>query len=399
MIIEIIIAVLLGVIAGTISGLIPGIHTNLISALIIASLPLLLTYASPLLLAILIISMALTHTFTSAIPSIFLGAPDGSMALATLPGHQLLMKGKGYHAVYLTVIGSIIAVILAVLTAPLTIPIIKSFYNLAKQFIPIILVLAAVVLILKEKHSKFWAIICFTLAGILGIATFSLPVNQPFLPLLTGLFGASLLLLSLKNKNKIPRQKITRPRIKTRDMIKIIPRGGLASLLCAFLPGVGSSTAAILAMPSRKEITKEQFLILIGSIDTFVMIFDLITFYAISKTRNGSIIAVSQILPSISSSTLLTLIISILAAAVLASLITTHISKYISKILPRLNYSFISIAVLLFLAAITLIITGPLGLLVLMTATALGIIAQTKGIRKSHLMGCLIIPTILNSLL
>lgn len=396
---EIIIAILMGVMAGTITGLIPGIHTNLVSALIISSLPLLLLHFTPLILAILILSMALTHTFTSAIPSIFLGAPEESMALATLPGHELLLKGKGYQAVYLTVVGSVIAVILAVTTAPLTIPLIASFYSLVKPVIPYLLILAALILISKEKHSMFWASIVFLLAGILGIAVFSIPLNQPLLPMLTGLFGTSLLILSLNKKVRIPKQEITKPKFSISSIKQIISRGWLASLLCAFLPGVGSSQAAILALPSKKEISRENFLLLIGSIDTFVMIFDLLTFYAISKTRNGSIIALSQILPKFSNSTFLILIIAILSSALLASIITLSVSKRVSRIIPRINYSFVSIAVLLFLISIILAITGPLGLLILIASTALGIVAQMQGIRKSHLMGCLIIPVILNALL
>jgi putative membrane protein len=37
-----------------------------------------------------------------------LGAPDESKALNVLPGHRMLMEGKGFEAVKLNVIGSLL---------------------------------------------------------------------------------------------------------------------------------------------------------------------------------------------------------------------------------------------------------------------------------------------------
>ena len=86
--------------------------------LVCAFSPLLLNYTSPLGLAVFIISMSITHTFLDSIPSIFLGAPDADMAMAILPGHQLLLEGRGFEAVKLTVIGSLLCLLLGILIVP-----------------------------------------------------------------------------------------------------------------------------------------------------------------------------------------------------------------------------------------------------------------------------------------
>ena len=119
---DIILAILIGCLAGTITGLIPGIHVNLISMLLISVSGYLLGFTNPMVLAVFIIAMAITHTFLDSIPSIFLGAPDADMALGVLPGHRLLMEGKGYEAVKLTVIGSLLALIVTLLLIPFMIP-------------------------------------------------------------------------------------------------------------------------------------------------------------------------------------------------------------------------------------------------------------------------------------
>jgi len=58
-----------------------------------------------LLLSILILAIAVSHTFVSFVPSVFLGAPDEDTALSVLPGHRMLLRGRGYEAVLLTARG------------------------------------------------------------------------------------------------------------------------------------------------------------------------------------------------------------------------------------------------------------------------------------------------------
>ena len=104
MIIEITIAVLVGVIGGIFSGLTPGIHTNLLVTLLFSISPFLLAFTSPLIISALIVSMAITHTFLNVLPAVYLGAPDSEgKILSVLPGHRMLLQGKGYEAVTLTV--------------------------------------------------------------------------------------------------------------------------------------------------------------------------------------------------------------------------------------------------------------------------------------------------------
>ena len=112
MLIEILIVILFGCIAGTITGLIPGVHINLVAVSIFALSPFLLKFTSPLILSIFIVSMSITHTFTDFIPSCFLGAPESETALSVLPAHRLLLKGRAYEAIFLTVVGSLFSIII-----------------------------------------------------------------------------------------------------------------------------------------------------------------------------------------------------------------------------------------------------------------------------------------------
>lgn len=267
MLIEIILALLLGVSFGTLTGLVPGIHINLIGIFLISIYSTIAFNLNPIYLVVFISSMAITHTFLDFIPSILLGCPDTDTELSILPGHELLKKGKGHEAIVLTCYGSLAAIILLVIISFPSIFLISKTYETIKTIIPYLLIFATIILISSEKK-KFKALFVFLMSGLLGWCVLNLPsINQPLLPLLTGLFGGSMLILSLKNKTKIPEQKITKPKIR---IFKPIIGALIASPLCSFLPGLGSGQAAVIGNLISKT-NKKGFLVLLGATNTLVM--------------------------------------------------------------------------------------------------------------------------------
>ncbi len=260
MLFEILIAIILGCGAGIITGLIPGIHINLISLLILSFSASLLEITTPLIVSIFIISMAVTHTFLDTIPAIFLGAPEADTALSILPGHKLLSEGRGYHAVILTLIGSLFSIILAILFAPLIAIIINKIYPYLSKIMGHILILTSIFLISKDSKSRYWAFIIFMLAGVLGIATLNLPnLENPLFPLLSGMFGTSGLIISLNQKVKIPKQIISELKIKKKTISQAVGASFVAGSLCSFMPGLGPSQAAIIGSQLTKKWKGKDF--------------------------------------------------------------------------------------------------------------------------------------------
>lgn len=391
MLLELLLAIILGLILGTITGLIPGIHTNLI-AVILLSIPA-FTLLQPTTAIIFIATMAITHTFLDFIPAIFLGAPDEDTALSIMPGHNFLLQGKAYQAVLLTLTGSTIALILTIIITPLFIFIIPKIFPFIQKMMSWFLIWISIFLISREKQSKLWALIIFLLAGFLGIATLNLPIQQPLLPLLTGLFGSSTLVYSISQKIKIPKQKIGHLILTKKEIIKPTILTAAISPLASFFPGLGSSQAAIIGS-NIIEITKKQFLILLGSVNTLVMSISFVTLYLIQKPRTGAASAISQ-LTTLSTNQLIYILIAITITSIAAIFLTIQISKFFATHINKFHYSKISIAVITLLAIITIAFSGFTGLLIFLTATCLGLTAIYSGIRRSHLMGSLLIPTIL----
>jgi putative membrane protein len=386
MLIEIIIFLILGTFLGTITGLIPGIHINLIGA-IIGSL---FIPINPIYLIVSITSMAITHTFIDFIPSIFLGCPDSDTELSVLPGHQLLKNKKGYEAIQLSNYGGLIAIFLTTLIIIPSIFLIKNTYSLIKELIPFILIFISIILILTEKR-KTNALIVFLISGFLGYSLTTLDIKEPLLPLLTGLFGASNIIISLKNKTKIPKQKITKPKVRFK---KPIIGALLSAPLCSFLPGLGSGQAAIIGNTLVKN-NRKQFLVLLGIINTLVMSFSFISLYILGKTRTGTALTIQKILENLELKHLILIIIIILISGIIAFYLTEKIAKYFSLKLEKINYRLLSIGTLFLLGIIVLLVSQWKGLIILIVSTLTGIYSINLKVKRTNMMGCLIIPTII----
>ncbi len=395
MFIEILLAILIGISAGIITGLIPGIHINLVSALLVSSAA---AFSNvPLLYFIVfIIAMSITHTFLDSIPSIFLGVPDPAMALAILPAHRMLLEGKGLSALKYTLYGSLAGLIISVALAPVLIFIIPLLYSLLKNYIGYVILFFLLIIFLKDRKRILISLTVFFLAGIFGIFVLELNLNNPMFHLFSGLFGVSNLLLSLKTTS-IPKQSVEEIVIKVRHKFSVFV-ATLMGIVAGFLPGMGSSQSAILGMSLMKKGDTENpsvFLSFIGGINTVNMFVSMITFYTINKARNGSIIALKDILGSISLEILLLLIISSLIVGGLAVIIGIRISKVFSSLMQKINYTKLIITIIVLIILVSFIFDNFLGLLIIVIGTAIGVFTSKIGAAKSYLMGCLLLQILI----
>jgi len=134
---------------------------------------------------------------------------------------------------------------------------------------------------------------------------------------------------------------------------------------------------------------------LVGGINTANFVLSIGTIYALEKARNGAIVAVQSLLGTVTIYQVVLFLVSALLAGAVAVLLAIRISKIFARIIPKINYAAIVWTIVVFITAMTIFFDGLIGLVILLTATALGILTQSWGVGKNHLMGCLIVPVIL----
>ncbi|MFP4400610.1 MAG: tripartite tricarboxylate transporter permease [Candidatus Woesearchaeota archaeon] len=396
MIIETVIAILLGVTSGCFTGITPGIHINLISAIVLSISPLLSGHISLTTIGVFIIAMSVTHTFLDSIPGIYLGAPDESHALTVLPGHKMLLSGKGNLAVGLTIIGSFFSLLLCTMLVPFLIKITEIVYPIIKDYIGYIL-LGVIAYLIYQGKNRLESTLIFLLSGTLGLIVLNLKnIENPLFPLLSGLFGFSVLLISLKDNNKIPKQGHSENiDVENKDIIHAVSRATVFGFIASFLPGFGSSQAAILASKTMKQASTESFMILVGGINTVNMTLSLGTLYLLEKARNGAVLAVSVIIGDFTMGHLLLYLSTGIIAGSIAVTLAMIISKFFANMISKIDYRMLISGILVVITIMTIILSGFTGFLILVTATGLGIMAGLLNVGKNNCLGCLIIPVIL----
>ncbi len=393
---EIMIALSLGMLLGIFTGLTPGVHTNLLAVLLVSASPLLLAYTEVLVLAVFIIALSVTNTFVDAIPSIFLGAPDSDMALGVLPGHRYLLRGFGYMAVKLTLIGSFGALILSIIIFPFSIPLVRFVYPVVEGYIGYMLI-AVVLFMIMRDNKKLWAVFVFLAAGSLGIVVLNMNgLEQPLFPMLSGIFGVSTLVISLRDTCSIPEQK-TEQRIKLKKghAVKALLSGQFSGFITAVFPGLGAAQAAVISMQITRKLGDHGFMILIGSINTVNFVLSISALYAIDKARNGSIVAISEVMGDVGIRASIVFLAAALVSGAVSVYATLRIAKVFSSLMTRVNYRALVAFVIIFIALLVIVLTGPLGFLVLLVSTAVGIIPAEVKVTRTHGMGCLLLPVIL----
>jgi len=399
MLLQLLLAVLTGVCAGIFTGLIPGVHINLISLLLVSLSGYFLGFTNPLMLGVFIIAMSVTHTFLDIIPSVFLGAPDADTALAVLPGHRLLLKGMGYEAVKLATIGSLLCLCSTIFIIPFLIPVVPFIYSAIQDYIGWILVFVVIFMILKEKGfgKKFWAVLVFFLSGILGMIVLEMPkLEQPLFGMLSGLFGISILIVSLFQKVEIPKQRITEIiKLDKREMLKAVGAGTFAGSLTALFPGLGAAQAAIIGSQMVRKIEEYTFIVLVGGINTVNFVFSLVTLFALGKARNGAVLAVLEILKGIDLNGLIVFLCAALTAGGIAAFLAMGITRIFAKWICKVNYQLLCISVILLIFVLVFYFSSWIGLFVLIVSTFIGMIPSFTGVKKSFAMGCLLLPVIL----
>ncbi len=393
---EVFAAFFLGLLIGIVAGLIPGLHVN-------NTIPIVLGLSflfDPMSAAVILISAAVAQVFIGFIPSILLGAPEEGTALSTLPGHRLMLQGRAYEAIKLTVIGGLGAMLLSIFLLILIEPYIKIVYTSIRPHLGYILSIVAAYMVFSEKSKerKFYGAVVLLLSGLLGIISLNGLGNLMLFPMLTGLFGISLLVNSIRSETKIPTSmSFEEQPIPRKDVAGSIAIGSAAGILVGLLPGVGSSQAAVIAQElsgTKSEDADRRFLISIAGVNVSDMIYSLLALWLLSNPRSGVAVAVGSLM-HVGLNEVMIFLAVIIAATGISAYLTLKLARIALPLMRRVHYKNLSIAVVVLLWALIGYFTGLEGILVAFVSSVIGMVAILSGVKKSLCMGCLLIPTIL----
>lgn len=406
---DLIVACIIGVFCGVITGLIPGIHVNTAGAFVFSASPFLLYSYSPEVLAVFLLSMAISHALLEFIPSMFLGVPEEGTVLSVMPGHHLLLQGRGKEAIRLVSLGGFGAMIITILLLPVFMAVLPFLYGLLKPYIWIILSVTVVYMIFRlsgDFKSLIWSSILFLFSGIMGWTALNSPLSASvsLLCLFSGLFGVSTLIHSLSQKSLMPAQNKYHHLEIDGGIIRGIFAGGIAGSILGFLPGMGPAQGSLLAQElsggNDTGNEREGFLVAMSGVNASDALFSLIAIYLIGNPRSGIAVYVNQILQGLDFNHLLIMIFSAITAVSLSLVLCIKLGDWFSHSMQKINYEKLSWVVIIFMSFLVVFFALMehanliFVMLIYITSIALGLLPHYLDINKSHLMGVLIIPAI-----
>lgn len=306
---------------------------------------------------------------------------------------KLLLDGRGLEAIKLLSIGALGATLVCAIITPLIINLIPQVYEIIEQYLAIILIILSINMILKEGENIGNAVIIFVLASLLGILVLRTEIlKEPLLALLTGLYGASSMIINIAHEEDLPAQmnKVV-VEIDKKTTIKGVMKSVMSSSLITFVPAIGPSQAAFISNELVKTRNEKEKLITLGGVNTGDILFSITALFAINKARSGVI----QQINLTGYSNYLILILASIITAIISYVLVNKTANKISKKISKINYKKLNIALLIFISALIVLINGLLGMLVMITAMLLGILARKKNVNPTHLMAALITPTII----
>lgn len=119
-----------------------------------------------------------------------------------------------------------------------------------------------------------------------------------------------------------------------------------------------------------------------------------VTVYSISKARTGTAASVQEILKIINSLDLSIILLAIVLSGILAFVIALAVSRVFVLFLNKINYNYLTLAIIGILVLVNILLSNWLGLLVLATSTCIGFFTISSNARRINLMACLILPSI-----
>jgi putative membrane protein len=392
---EIMAGLVLGVCLGTISGLLPGIHVNTLAAGLLALQALILPLFGIEMIAAAMIAALVTHTFLDIIPSTFLGIPDADTAISVIPSHALCLEGNGEEAVRIAALGSAWGFLLSVplcVTFLFIAPFIQDSVDWA---IGILLTGIAAYLILSGE-SPLRGLIVFIMSGALGIFTLRYGYLGTgifgyfgiLMPLLSGLFGISLLMVS--GQGSIPEQRPLKVDLRKNMMVKGGISGMIAGVVVGWLPGLSNASAnGVIASLTNYGRDPRGYIFATSTASTVNAIVGLAAFYAIARTRNGVMVALSSIDPPPFS-----ILLAVSACAAVFAYLLTVILAGSAWRLGGIGKKNLYGGVIVFIIILTLLLCGLFGLMILVLATMLGLAIRLLNLPQVYGIGAIMIPVI-----
>ncbi len=421
--INLLIYTIAGTLIASMVSIIPGLHIYNVAGIILVFSVTFKNIIPTNILPVFIMSMIVTYSFLNTIPSVFLGAPDDSTIFVVLPGQKYMLEGRGYEASVITSIGGVIGILLLVLATPFSFYVFPKVIRILSPHMFWILGLILVYMVMTEwsngmkraktRFGKFFGawkslaagILTLILSGFLGIIIMNksllhLKISfQRVMPAFIGLFAIPLIITNIISKIEIPAQHISESINLDGSLIaRGSAAGFLGGIFAALFPIVTGGVGGLLAGYATAQRDERIFVLSQGVSKTVYYVGAFLLFFVptLHITRGELAWMLTPLYTPHSANDYWIALGTMLISAALAFILSLFYSQLVIRLIEHINYRLISLVVLFILVIIIFLLTGPIGILIMIVGTSIGFIPVMFNSRRMNCIGVLLIPIILN---
>lgn len=410
-----------GVLVGLGFSWMPGFHVyNVIALLAVTGGA--ITFIPESAFPFFVLGALVSFAYASVISTVYFSVADDTMIFMLFPTQHYIIVGRGHEAVLLTLIGTFLASIVLAASLPLMTYIVPVLRDILNPYIPMFLAALVVFMFMSEwlkmgdrierpalRLAVAWTqvlggVFVFVASGILGFVVMNtniLPTDVAYVrltPLFLGFFGLPWVITNIMSNIPISEQE-TSDEISTdwRALLSGLFGGTLGGYIAAFFPLITGGMGALVAGHITSQRGDDTFIVSQGAsrLIYYVGAFLFLFLPAASLTRGSAAWLVSSIYQPKTYQEYVYAIGALLLASGVSFLGTVYLSKLAARIVSRW-YKQVSVLVAFLLAGISWALTGPMGVVVMLIASIIGLSSVFFNTRRSYCLGVLILPVLIS---
>lgn len=379
---------------GFLVGFIPGFSSKNLSMVLIA-------YgfiSSNYYLAVTVIAIEISSSFFEFLSPMIFGIGNEVTALAIESVQPDLTEESLRRGINLVVSGGLFGILLSLPLLLFAEQIYPFVYSSLKPIASWILLFLCIYMIWIERgwKKKVFAATIFCLSGLFGLLVKDsglVSSEYLLLPIFIGLYGFSSI-ISKKHEKVDPVEDITLVQ-KTRDAMIAF----MASIFASLIPGMKRGQTSALALQTGKIFKREEVLFVLPLISLAFVTLSIFVLGSTGKIRSTLAYDVQEVMGELYFSQTVLFAGSVAISACMSVCLLILLAKPMGRLFSKINRK--SLKIFGFCVGVLLIInfTGLYGIMLAFTATCIGLISSRLGTRSTHLMGVLLVPSIIAAIL
>jgi putative membrane protein len=373
---------------------IPGFSNNNLSMLLITYGLISTNYH----LAVAIVAAEISSSFFGFLSPMIFGIGNEATALIIDPVFSGLTEESFKRGMSIVISGGLVGILISLPLLFFAEKIYPVVYSSLKPLVGWILLFLCIYMVWIEVgwKKKIFAATIFSLTGLLGLLVKNsglISSEYLLLPVFIGLYGFSSIILKRNEKFDLIQD------IGWFEKARIAAIAFITSMFASLIPGMKRGQTSALALQTGGIFKREEVLFMLPAISLAFATLSIFILGSTGKIRSSLAYDIQEVMGELNFSQTILFAGSVAISASVSACILVLLAKPLGKLLSRANKKYLKI--LGFCIGMVLItnFTGIWGIVLAFTATCMGILSSRLHIRSTHLMGVLLLPSIVGMIL